>query len=174
MDANDKHNKQHRVLFFSEYYTSALWLATYSYTLHIYEEYQLDHPSWIKEHFGLNVDWANFAVTNAVVVLSGICSSFIGWKKPAVALAFPALMIVNAIFFHILPTVKTGIYSPGVITAVLTQIPAALFCFYGALKDGVGVFSVLLGSVLGVLFMALPFLTEVFKKYLKAHNNKIL
>ncbi|MBV9453380.1 MAG: HXXEE domain-containing protein [Rubrobacter sp.] len=49
----------------------------------------------------------------------GICTTMIGWKLPEVSLMFPALAMVNAVLFHIGPTLLQGRFSPGVITAVL-------------------------------------------------------
>ncbi|MFO1021756.1 MAG: HXXEE domain-containing protein [Planctomycetales bacterium] len=74
-----------------------------------------------------------------------------GWREPWFALAFPALMLINATLFHVLPTVVTRVYSPGLVTAVALFCPIAGWVYYGAWKDRVltttnGILSTLLGA----------------------------
>ena len=44
---------------------------------------------------------------------------------------------MNAIFFHILPTVVQGRASPGVYTATLLYLPFSSWALLGARRDGV-------------------------------------
>jgi hypothetical protein len=67
-------------------------------------------------------------------------------------------MLVNATFFHVLPTVRThGRFSPGLISAVVLFHPVAIACYWRALADGLIDVSGLIGSlILGALLMACP------------------
>jgi len=96
-----------------------------------------DWKTWANRVLHLPVDWPDFYVTNLLVIVLGIVAAQIGWKLPVISLAFPALMIINAIFFHIAPFVVTKKFSPGLISAVLIFLPLGSWLFYGAYEDGV-------------------------------------
>jgi hypothetical protein len=114
-----------------------LWVATAAYGLHALEEFMLDWKTWANKVLKLPVDWPIFYVVNTLVVVLGIIAATIGWRLPAVSLAFPALMLINAIFFHILPFIVTKKFSPGLISAVVLFLPIGIWLFHGADKDGV-------------------------------------
>jgi hypothetical protein len=114
-----------------------LWVATAAYGLHILEEFMFDWKTWANKVLKLPVDWPTFYIVNSVAVVLGIVAAAIGWRLPALSLAFPALMIINAVFFHILPFVATRKFSPGVISAVVLFLPIGTWLFYAANKDGV-------------------------------------
>src|SRR5688572_27027477 len=114
-----------------------LWVALAVYAIHILEEFMFDWKNWANHVLGLPVTWADFYVTNAVVVVLGIVAAQVGWRLPAIALAFPALMLINAVIFHIAPFVVTRNFSPGLVTAVLLFLPLGGWLFYGAHADGV-------------------------------------
>ena len=137
--------------------TALLWLATGCYAIHMLEEYQLDWRDWAREALGLPVEWSDFYVTNAIVVVLGIvAANLTAW--PGIALGFAALMLINATFFHVLPMiVMRGRYSPGVFTAVVLFYPAGIACYWRAAADGTLTASALLGSIMiGALLIASP------------------
>ena len=52
------------------------WLATASYAIHILEEHTFDWRNWARAVVKLPVEWSDFYVTNAiVVVLEGLVVS---------------------------------------------------------------------------------------------------
>ena len=108
-----------------------LWVATAAYGLHALEEFMLDWKTWANKVLKLPVDWPIFYVVNALVVVLGIIAAEIGWRLPALSLAFPALMLINAVFFHILPFVVTKKFSPGLISAVVLSCLSAFGCSTG-------------------------------------------
>jgi hypothetical protein len=137
--------------------TSLLWLATGCYAIHMLEEYQLDWRDWAREALGLPVEWSDFYVTNAIVVVLGIVApNLAAW--PVAALAFPALMLINATFFHVLPMiVMRGRYSPGVFTAVVLFYPVGIACYRQAAAEGTLSTAAIVGSfVIGAALMASP------------------
>ncbi len=134
-----------------------LWVATAAYGVHILEEFTLDWKNWANNLLKLPVNWPAFYVTNALVVVLGVVAAEIGWRLPALSLAFPALMVINAIFFHVLPFVVTKKYSPGLISAVLLFLPIGIWLFYGAAQDGVlSVVTAISAIILGAALMAYP------------------
>ena len=107
------------------------WLAMAAYALHMMEEYTFDWRNWARAVIKLPVEWSDFYVTNAIVIALGIAQAQLAPALPLAPLIFASLMLINAVFFHILPVVRTGgRFSPGVVTAVLLFLPvgAAVWC----------------------------------------------
>lgn len=135
-----------------------LWLPLIAYPLHVLEEQILGWRNWAQNHLGLKeVTWPAFDVANLAVCFTAIGYAVIGWRLPIVALLITALMFINGLFFHILPTLIQRVFSPGVITSVLLFLPSSVWIYWGAHQDHVltwqvAVFSLLLGAVL----MAFP------------------
>jgi hypothetical protein len=138
--------------------TDLLWLAIAAYGLHILEEYQLNWRDWARGVLGLPAEWNGFYVVNALVVVLGIVGANLARHHPGIALAFPALMLINATFFHVLPFALTrGRFSPGLITAVVLFYPIGVACYWRASHGGTLRTRALVGSlVLGALLMAAP------------------
>jgi len=135
-----------------------LWIATFAYALHVMEEYTFDWKNWAIAVVGLPVTWVHFGIVNGVVVVLGIACSSVGWAAPVFSLSLPALMLINATFFHVLPFLRTkGRFSPGLGTAVLLFYPIALWAYWGAHQDGILTPATLGGSLaVGVALMASP------------------
>ncbi len=73
---------------------------------------------------------------------------------PAIALSFPALMLINATFFHVAPFVWTrGRFSPGLITAVLLFFPLGIRAIQ---TSGVNSKGFALAFGIGAVLMATP------------------
>jgi Protein of unknown function with HXXEE motif len=107
---------------------SILWLCTAAYGLHILEEFVFDWRNWAHNVLHLPAQWSDFYITNLLVIVLGVTAAEIAPVWPEVALGFPALMLINAMFFHIAPFVWTrGRFSPGLITAVLLFLPIAIY-----------------------------------------------
>jgi hypothetical protein len=138
--------------------TDLLWLATAAYGLHILEGYQLNWRDWARGVLGLPAEWNGFYVVNALVVVLGIVGANLARHHPGIALAFPALMLINATFFHVLPFALTrGRFSPGLITAVVLFYPIGVACYWRASHGGTLRTRALVGSLLlGALLMAAP------------------
>ena len=144
--------------------TQFLWLATACYGIHILEEYQLDWRDWARNALKLPVEWSDFYVVNALVIVLGIVAANLA-ARPGLALAFPALMLINATFFHVLPFIRMrGRFSPGLFTAVVLFYPVGIACYWRAAADGMLSATVLIGSlVLGALLMASPIVLLLIK-----------
>jgi hypothetical protein len=138
--------------------TDLIWLATGAYGLHILEEYQLNWRDWARAVIGLPAEWSDFYVVNALVIILGIVAANLAAQSLLLALSFPALMLINATFFHVWPTLRThGRFSPGLFTAVVLFYPVGIACYWRAAADGTLGATALIGSlVLGALLMASP------------------
>lgn len=138
--------------------TDLLWLCTAAYAIHAFEEFMLDWRDWAQAVIKLPVTWPIFYVVNFLVVVLGICAAQLAATQPVFALAFPALMLINATFFHVLPMIVTrGRYSPGVFTAVIFFYPLGWLAFDRAISTGaVTTYGVILSFVIGALLMASP------------------
>lgn len=138
--------------------TDLIWLAVACYALHILEEYQLDWRDWARAAIKLPVEWSDFYVMNALVIVFGIVAANLAARWPLLALSFPAVMLINATFFHIMPTIRTqGRFSPGLFTAVVLFWPVGVACYWRTAADGLLGAATLVGSLgLGALLMASP------------------
>lgn len=134
------------------------WLALVAYTLHILEEFAFDWRNWARSVIGLPVEWSDFYLTNAAVVVLGFAQAEMARLLPLAPLSFAALMLINATFFHVLPMVRTrGRFSPGAFTAVLLFYPVAVGLFVSAAREGALSVVAAAGSIaIGALLMAFP------------------
>jgi hypothetical protein len=135
-----------------------LWVATAMYALHAMEEFIFDWRDWARNVLSLPVEWTTFYVTNAAVIVAGVVAANIVDALPAVALAFPALMLINAVCFHVAPFLWTrGRFSPGLFTALLLFLPMGVWCYRTARQGGVLTTETLVVSLLlGATMMAFP------------------
>ena len=134
------------------------WLAVAAYALHIMEEFALDWREWARGVIGLPVEWTDFYITNAIVIVLGVVQAQLANVLPIVALSFAALMLINATVFHVLRIMaNNGRFSPGAITAVLLFYPIGIGMYRYAAAHGMLTRGVLLGSMLGgAVLMAYP------------------
>jgi hypothetical protein len=144
--------------------TELIWLATACYGVHILEEYQLDWRGWARTTLKLPVEWTDFYVVNALVIVLGIVAANLA-AVPMLALAFPALMLINATFFHVLPFLRTkGRFSPGLISAVVLFYPVGIAGYWRAAADRVLDSETVIGSLaIGALLMACPVVLLLIK-----------
>ena len=136
------------------------WLAIVACGIHIVEEYLLDWRGWVRSLSGIYVSSGLFLTMNALLIVFGMACAAVANRLPAIALAIPALMLINATFFHIGAFLWTrGRFSPGLITAVTLFYPMGIWCFKSAYDAGELTVGTLLESfMLGALVMATPLL----------------
>lgn len=134
------------------------WLALAAYGLHIMEEFSFDWRNWARAVIGLPVEWADFYVTNGIVVVLGIAQAQLAPTLSIIPLSFAALMLINATFFHVLPVIRTGgRFSPGLITAIVLFYPIGIAMFIQAYAEGRLELGTGIGAfVIGALLMAYP------------------
>jgi hypothetical protein len=136
-----------------------LWAVAVSCALHVAEEYFTGWQPWARETLGIVMPTERFLFMNVVLVVAALVFASIGWKRPTLSLIIPAATLVNAIFFHILPTIVQGRVSPGVYTAVMLYLPFSSWAFVGARRAGVPRRAMAVASVVGALMMTAVVLT---------------
>ena len=132
-----------------------LWVVVMVLGLHFLEEFALDIRTWLQGVFQVPVTWEQCHLVNAAVTLMAIGGSMIGWRKPELSLIMPAIVIVNAFFFHLAFSIIWRSYSPGTLSALLLFVPAGLWCFIGAHRDGVLTRRAIYVSAAGAVFVHL-------------------
>lgn len=134
------------------------WLAMSAYAIHIMEEFTFDWRNWARAVIHLPVEWTDFYVTNAVVIAIGIAQAELAPTLPFAPLVFASLMLINAVFFHILPVIRMkGRYSPGLFTAVVLFFPVGIAVWHRAFSAGdLGWGTALCAIAGGALLMAYP------------------
>lgn len=150
-----------------------LWISLFAYAIHIYEETVLDWKDWAESISGLkNLEWSNFFVANAAVVVAGVCAAQVGWRFPSFALLLPSLQLINGLFFHVIPTIVWRKFSPGVITSCLLFFPIGILAYWGAWVDDVLNKNVVILSLsFAALVMALPFIFLKLQLILKKDRH---
>lgn len=150
-----------------------LWIATLAYALHVMEEFAFDWKTWAVVVMKFDVDWPLFYVTNGAVMVGGICLAMIGWRLPEVSLAFPALMVINAVFLHIVPIIRYRQFSPGIFTALVLFVPIGIAAFVLADADHVLTPSSLIVSIIiGAFFMIYPILLLSFRARFSQYRSR--
>jgi len=139
--------------------------ALAAYGIHILEEFTFDWRNWARNVLRLPVTWEQFYVTNALVIVLGVVAAELAATVPVLALGFPALMLISATFFHVLPFVTArGRFSPGLITALALFYPIGTACYWRAAADGQLGAGTLAGALLlGAAPMATPVVTLKLK-----------
>ena len=145
-----------------------LWIAVFCYSAHFFEEVMLDWLFWAKKTLKLKtINWKDFYIANTVVLILGICGAMVGWQNPSFSLILPALMLINGIFFHILPTIIKKRYSPGLFTAIILFLPIGILCFYAAYFDKIlTLLHGVLSFIFAIIIMSLPFIFLRFKTHI--------
>ena len=85
-----------------------------------------------------------------VVARDGACA-MVGWKAAGFSLGLAALALINAIGFHVLPSLRAGAPNPGLFTAAALYVPIGIWAYVAASSDdrlsfGAFVLSVLVGA----------------------------
>ena len=132
-----------------------LWILVAATALHVVEEHALGWQGWASGRFGqllgVRPSWSDFWATNAALIVFGIAAAMVGWKAVGVSLGLAALCIINAIVFHIVPSLQDGRPNPGAFTAALLYIPIGIWAYAAAASDdrlsfGGVVLSILVGA----------------------------
>lgn len=137
-----------------------LWLVPLFFAIHNVEEVpfmakwteKLDSPIHPK------VTTRQFAIAVTFLTLGSIVITYYGTRNPdgylgpIAIMAIQAILFVNAIVPHIVMTMKMRLYSPGLITAVLINIPFTIYLFTRAINEH----KITPGLII-MLFLAAPF-----------------
>ncbi|MFZ5645938.1 MAG: HXXEE domain-containing protein [Bacillota bacterium] len=141
--------------------------------LHVMEEAFFKWPDWVRKMTGFShIGWLDFTLVNAVMFALGGTGALVRWEYPVFSLANASLVVINGILFHLLPTLKTRVYSPGLVTGIVLYIPAGTWLYIEAFKEGILNSNILIFSILlGCFYMSLPMLIQ-FMIWKKAKASK--
>jgi hypothetical protein len=131
-----------------------LWAVTVSSVLHPAEDYFTGWQEWARQTLGVVMPTATFLVANMLLALFAfLVARQVGWQRPVLSLVVPSATLVNAIFFHILPTIVQDRVSPGLYSAALLYVPFSSWAQVVAARDGVAWRAIATAMVLGTLVM---------------------
>jgi hypothetical protein len=130
-----------------------LWVVAVSCAFHVAEEYFTGWQEWAHQTLGIVQPTTRFLAVNAVFVVAALLAARVGWRRPALSLIIPSVTLVNAIFFHILPTIVQGRVSPGVYTAAILYVPFSSWALIGAARDGVPRTAIATALIAGAVMM---------------------
>jgi Na+-transporting NADH:ubiquinone oxidoreductase subunit NqrE len=128
-----------------------LWVVAVACALHATEEYFTGWQQWARETLGITMPTSIFVVMNAVLAAAALLLARTGWRRPTLSLIIPVATLVNAILFHILPTLLQGRAAPGLYTAVGLYLPFSTWALVGAARDGVPRSAIAAAAVIGAL-----------------------
>ena len=122
-----------------------LWLVPVFLTLHNLEEAPF-MESWSK-HLPLKVhpvvSTRQFVAAVTFLTIAGFLLTYasLEWFPPSMGylliLEMQAILFVNAFVPHLVTTIRFRLYSPGVITALLLNVPFCVYLFQRALAEGI-------------------------------------
>ena len=101
------------------------WLLVAAYAAHVVEEWFGGFPEWLAVVTGAPLPRDAFLAINTVALLLVALATRAATRSPArgwIAIAVAAVLFVNALL-HILGSVVTGTYSPGLFTGVILYVP---------------------------------------------------
>lgn len=101
------------------------WLLVAAYAAHIVEEWFGGFPEWLAVVAGAPLPGDAFLAINAVALFLVAVATRAATRNEArgwLAIAVAAVLFVNALL-HILGSVVTGTYSPGLFTGVMLYVP---------------------------------------------------
>ena len=105
------------------------------------------------------MEWTDFYLTNALVLIIGIAQAELAPALALAPLAFAALMLINATFFHVLPFIRTrGRFSPGIVTAIFIFYPLGIGEFAKATAERRLSFGIAIGAfAIGARLDGIPY-----------------
>jgi Protein of unknown function with HXXEE motif len=109
------------------------WLLPLSYLIHVLEEYYIGSgfPSWFSTMFNAGLSEREFIVINIFGMLTMITCALINSIRKAAdsfLVALYTLILVNGII-HLLASLISMTYSPGLVTGVFIYIPLSVYFF---------------------------------------------
>lgn len=102
-----------------------VWLLIAAYVAHVVEEFVGGFPSWLASIFGRPLPYGDFLIINAVGLSVLVSAVILATRKES--LGWLAIGIATAIFsngvLHLLGSLGTASYSPGLITGIVLYLP---------------------------------------------------
>lgn len=132
--------------------TVLAWLAVAAYALHIVEEHILGWYDWARRTMNISLGWEQYVITEVAILILGVTAAMLSGTSmgPTLLVAFTTLLLINVIFFHVLPMLANGgRFSPGAISGIFLFLPLAWNVFKAqTLSQNDLVWAVVLGILL--------------------------
>jgi len=139
-----------------------LLLFLLAFTLHNVEEF-VWLPNWFKRYKSL--ERKEFGISVIFVTLLSYIAVLLYFYHPLnavftfVVVGFVGGMIINVFLPHILESIKTKSYMPGLATGVFLLLPVNSYTLFLFMKNGISIFYVSVASlVIGICLIGIIFL----------------
>ena len=102
-----------------------VWLFPLAYALHVMEEWLGGFPEWLALITGDGISRQTFVAINTIAFAAMLVAVRAATKREEhgwLAIAIATLTLVNGLL-HILGTLFTGTYSPGLVTGIILYLP---------------------------------------------------
>lgn len=108
-----------------------VWLIPVAYALHIVEELVGNFPGWVTHSVGGSFSSLAFVLNNIAFMIIVLTLVTVYTRRPTARKAFVLLVWTSAnlfwdALFHLIMTPVLGVYSPGLVTAMLLYLPLCL------------------------------------------------
>ena len=105
-----------------------VWLFVAAYAAHVVEEFFGGFPQWVALVAGRPLPVREFAIINAFGLAAMVAAARVSTRREPLAwlaIGVATVVLVNALL-HLLGSLLTGTYSPGLITGVVLYLPLGL------------------------------------------------
>lgn len=145
--------------------TLLAWLAVAAYVLHVVEEHILGWYDWARKTMNISMEWDHYVTTEVAIIVLGIVAAMLSGVPqigPILVVAFVTLLVINVVFFHLLPMLASGFkFSPGIISGILLFLPLGYYTFRGQTLSQNDLFT---AGLIGVAVIAWPMILLWLKK----------
>ncbi len=147
---------------------SILWLVPAAYFVHILEESPRFVP-WAQKYLGAPETFVQFVLGNVIfmayVIVATSLAIFYTSEWTLIIGLSAAAWIFSNFLIHAYFTLRTGIYSPGVVTAGAIYVPVSLYIYSNFWISGLlSTFDVILSLIIGFAIMYVPTLIQEKRK----------
>ncbi|CAA0079479.1 Uncharacterised protein [Zhongshania aliphaticivorans] len=116
-------------------YRQAIWLAPLAYLVHILEESQ-QFAAWASTHFAGGFTTAQFVKNNLIIMGILVGLSVLVTLHPRKWTALLHFYQLCAGMFHMGATAYIGVYSPGLLSAILLYLPVSYYITRLGYREG--------------------------------------
>ena len=145
-----------------------LWLVPAAYFVHILEESPRFVP-WARKFLGAPETFGQFVIGNVIfmvyVLIAASLAIFYTSQWTLIIGLSAAAWIFSNFLIHAYFTLRTGIYSPGVVTAGAIYVPVSLYIFSNFWASGLlSTLDVVIAFIIGFAIMYVPTLIQEKRK----------
>jgi hypothetical protein len=142
-----------------------LWLVPVAYFVHILEESPRFVP-WALKHFGAPETFGQFVLGNVIlmayVIIATSLAIFYTNEWTLIIGLSAAAWIFSNFLIHAYYTLRTGIYSPGVVTGGAVYVPVSLYIYSNFWASGLlSTLNIVLSIIIGFAVMYVPTLIQM-------------